>query len=340
MFARTRLLWRGRAPFQRAPSRSSSTTPPPTARAAATAGAVGFGAGALGACAGVGGSLFVIPGLVRFAGVPQSVAAGNSLIAVTCIAVTSAASYAAADAVDIPMAASLSIAAAAASPVGALLSRRVDKAVLRRALAILCLTMAPSVPLRARLLERRAAKASELDAPVSATSSVGATDVDTSVVTGASASDSVVVASASASNGAPVRTATLASAGAAIGFTSGMLGVGGGGFFTAAMAALSDAPLRVVIGTSLSAMVLPSAAAAITYVRMGQVSAALVPPLVVGSVGGAAVGSRVALSAPEHVLQWGFALMLAVLGVRMYRAPFKPRMPVGSVMRGTKGGGG
>lgn len=298
MYTRTRLLSRLSALTRHTPLRrtSSSSAGPSSSRRAALA--VGFGAGAMGSCAGIGGSIFVIPGLVRFAGIPQRVAAGNSLIAVSCIATTSAISFASADAVDWGMAAALAGAAALGAPLGARISTRINHTSLRRILGLLCMSLAPAMPLRTHMLQVRAEREA----------------IEETVET-------------------KTNVPTLAGAGAAIGFASGMLGVGGGGFFTAAIATLSDVPLRVVLGTSFAAMVLPSVIAAGTYARMGLVRAALVPPLVVGGFAGAAAGSRVALAAPEHVLQWGFAVVFTVLGLRMLRAPLGKKLPKVPVKR-------
>lgn len=260
-------------------------------KTAGIAAAVGLGAGTFGSLAGVGGSLFVIPGLIRFASIPQKEAAGCSLFAVSVISTTSALSYASADAVDWRTAVTLAASAAVASPVGALISRRINKDTLRRILAYFVLCLAPAMPLRGYLMSNSKRVESE-DEP-----------------------DSTENAAKTHNTG------IFLGSGAVIGLSSGVLGIGGGGLFTAAIAAFSDIPLRMVLGTSLTAMVAPSVAAAITYARLGQVRPRIVPPLVLGSVSGAALGSRVALNAPEQVLQTGFAIALFVLGIRMLRRP-------------------
>lgn len=307
----------------------STSAPPPITSPRAAAAAIGFGAGALGASAGVGGAVFVIPGLMRFGGLSQRVAAGSSLVAVTFISTTSAATYASAGAVDWPTATILTAAAAVAAPAGAAMSGRVKRDMLRKSLGVMCLTVAPLMPARGWLLERRrGAEADEADGLQAAAGekdelppvASSTTDERAAVSWQESLSHSVAHLSA-------LKATMLTAAGSGIGFSAGLLGIGGGNFFSAVTAVSIDAPLRTVLGTSLTAMVLPSMVASAAYLRMGKVHLRLVPPLVLGSVAGAATGSKLALLAPESVLQWGFFVMFGLLGMRLYRAPVKVRMP-------------
>ncbi len=278
---------------QATPRNASGNNPGSSnSKAAGIAAAVGLSAGTFGSLAGVGGSLVVIPALARFAAIPQREAAGCSLFAVSFISTTSAFSYASAGAVDWPTAATLAISAAIASPAGALLSARMNKETLQRILAWFVLCVAPMMPLRSYIKVNRVENEAEVKKLIPSTPKTG----------------------------------LFVGVGAAIGLSSGILGIGGGGLFTAAIAAFSDLPLKVVLGTSLTAMVAPSVAAAFTYARLGHVRLGVVPPLVIGSISGAALGSRLALNAPEQMLQLGFGIVLGLIGIRMLRRPLTSKI--------------
>lgn len=229
--------------------------------------------------------MFVIPGLVRFASLPQRVAAGNALVAVTCIASTGAYTFFQAGCIDTSTAGTLGLSAALMTPIGAVIGKRVDASVLRRALGGVMVVLSPLMPLRSWLEGRGGME-------------------------GVSVSEDKRV--------------TMAVAGAGVGFGSGMLGISGGSLFTPLIALMSpEASFKSVLGTSFASMIIPTAIGAASYARMGFVIPGLVPPLVVGSIIGAGVGSNVALAIPEDVLRWVFAAVFAVLGGRILRAPIR-----------------
>jgi uncharacterized membrane protein YfcA len=139
--------------------------------------------------------------------------------------------------------------------------------------------------------------------------------------------------------------------GTCVGFLSGLLGVSGGTLYTPSLAllyasrdrdrervarsdrndaAVPSAPaaahpekhgVRTIIGTSMFAMVFPAAAAGIGYARRGQVSFLHLPGVILGTLTGAAIGSRAAMLVDESVLRFGFAIVFATLGVRLIRSP-------------------
>ncbi|CAN8063164.1 unnamed protein product [Agarophyton chilense] len=289
----TRLYYRNSLPrLSSAPPRYLPPTPTPCAphlpsspSPAPVVAAVGALSGGLGAMCGVGGAIFAIPALVRFTALSQREAAANSLVAVTCVAVTGAASIAGAsgETIDWHTVTYLSGAAALFTPLGAAVSSAVNAPVLRRALGSFMLILAPIMPLRAYLQKRQSER------PVSHR------------------------------NERPI---VLAAAGSAIGLTSGLLGISGGSLFTPIIALLApDQSFKQVLATSFATMVVPTAFGALSYARMGLVRAALVPPLVLGAVLGAGVGSTAAVVVPDSVLQCTFATVFAVMGMRVIRAP-------------------
>lgn len=252
--------------------------------------AVGLVSGTLGAMCGVGGAVFAIPGLVRFAGLPQRVAAGNSLVAVTCVAATSTASFWNAGLVNVPVAMLLGSTAAVLTPVGAYCSQRIAAGALRKALGGFMLLLAPAMPLRAWFESQR----------------MEDNNADMEVQT--KRNDYAIIGVA----------------GSAVGFFSGLLGISGGSLFTPLIAFMCpEGSFRTVLGTSFCAMIVPTAVGALSYARMGCVTRVAVAPIVTGAAIGAGIGSAVALNIPEELLRWGFAVVFTVLGTRILRAPIK-----------------
>lgn len=269
--------------------------PPPTvsSQSSSTVAAVGLVSGTLGALCGVGGAIFAIPGLVRYAGLAQRQAAGSSLVAVTAIAATSAASFDRKGHVDWSVAATLGIGAAVLTPVGAMASRVAAPQVLRRGLGGFMLLLAPAMPLRGAL-EKSVGDTEQASPNTSLLRSLGAGIGFGSGLLGIS--------------GGSLFTPLLA--------------------LTAGLDSFRD-----VLGTSFAAMVVPTAVGALSYARMGCVAPAVVPPLLLGAVTGASVGSTAALVVPEDVLRWTFAVIFSVLGVRILRAPIKsPSVPAAGIV--------
>lgn len=259
-------------------------TPSTSSAPSTTVALIGFSSGTLGALCGVGGAVFAIPGLVRFAGLMQRQAAGCSLVAVTAIASTSAASFSRDAHVDWPVAAALGLGATAMTPLGAAMSRLVAPEMLRRGLGAFMLLMAPVMPLRG-VLETRVAERPREEGKEPLLGGLGAVVGFGSGLLGIS--------------GGSLFTPLIA--------------------LTAGLDSFRD-----VLGTSFAAMVVPTAVGAISYARMGCVNPVVVPPLLAGAVVGASVGSAAALAVPEDALRWAFAVLFSVLGVRIMRSSIKP----------------
>lgn len=151
-------------------------------------------------------------------------------------------------------------------------------------------------------------------------------------------SDRLVVAGPSAEGGNDTgKSGLLVSIGAAVGFGSGLLGISGGSLFTPLVAVTCpDASFRSVLGTSFAAMIVPTGIGALSYARMGCVTPQLLPPLVLGAMAGATVGSAAALNVPEETLRWVFAIIFTVLGTRVLRKPIKAPVPPTPAAAGTR----
>ena len=112
-------------------------------------------------------------------------------------------------------------------------------------------------------------------------------------------------------------TVKLAAIGVAAGFFGALFGVGGGIVIVPLLVMLLGFDQRRASATSLAAILVSSAAGAATYALHGDVkpgAAALVGlPAVAGVLAGVALQQRLSL----QKLTYGFALLLAAVGVRL-----------------------
>lgn len=106
--------------------------------------------------------------------------------------------------------------------------------------------------------------------------------------------------------------------GLATGFTSGMLGIGGGVILVPALVYFMGYNQHMAQGTTLALLCLPVGIAAVTtYYREGQVHWEVAPLLFFGFLLGSFVGSKCALAMPEIWLKRAFGACLLALGTRM-----------------------
>ena len=97
----------------------------------------------------------------------------------------------------------------------------------------------------------------------------------------------------------PVAAAALVTTGAAAGLASGLLGIGGGTLVTPILALLPMAYSQAtVVGTSLAAMIPPSAVALAQHHRLGNVDWRMAAGLAIGTAVGGTLGSAAAVQLP------------------------------------------
>lgn len=295
---------------------------------------LGTGSGALGACAGVGGAVFLVPGLVRYYGLAQPVAAGTAMALVVAVSATSAGIYTTDASVSWETVALLSIPAALTTPFGASLASKINPKILRRALGCFLVALSPIMPLRHHLLNNRPDSKIELD-----TQSVGM-ECDPNVILKttpdlASADETVNLSSVISSNALDFRAVwvrvSTAAVGAGVGFGAGMLGIGGGSLMTPFIAFMHPTlSMTSILGTSFAAMFPPALVAAVVYNKLGLMRARLVLPIVLGAAVGASAGAQVVCAVPDDVLRWIFAGVFLALGTRVLRAPLRPKIKCGA----------
>ncbi|MBO4352000.1 MAG: sulfite exporter TauE/SafE family protein [Eggerthellaceae bacterium] len=106
-----------------------------------------------------------------------------------------------------------------------------------------------------------------------------------------------------------------AAIGAAAGFFSGFIGVGGGFIMVPLMLAFIGIPMRLASGTSLVAVMLLVTPAAIEQCLLGNVNYLVGLAIICGSIPGAIIGARLVKRVPERTLRFafGFFLLLAAI---------------------------
>jgi len=110
--------------------------------------------------------------------------------------------------------------------------------------------------------------------------------------------------------------AELAATGAATGFLSGMMGVGGGSVMVPSMVLLTGFPQVLAQGSSLLAMVPAGIAGAHQHWQLGNVVRRLVPGLVPGILLGSWLGSSLALRLADGSLRLAFGAVVVYTGTR------------------------
>jgi uncharacterized membrane protein YfcA len=107
----------------------------------------------------------------------------------------------------------------------------------------------------------------------------------------------------------------LALAGSVAGFTSGLLGIGGGVVLVPLMAGTLGMPLKRTIGTSLvviSVMVIPGT---VVHALLGHIDWTIFLLLSIGAIPGAALGSRWTIRARERTLRLVVGIFLGAVAV-------------------------
>jgi hypothetical protein len=107
-------------------------------------------------------------------------------------------------------------------------------------------------------------------------------------------------------------------AGAAVGFLSAIMGVGGGFIMVPAMIYLLGMPTKVVVGTSLFQIIFVTAFTTVMHAVSSQtVDMVLALLLIIGGVIGAQIGSKIGLMLRAEQLRILLALMVLAVCLRI-----------------------
>ncbi len=108
---------------------------------------------------------------------------------------------------------------------------------------------------------------------------------------------------------------TLASWGAAAGFLSGLLGVGGGFVIVPALRRATDLPMQTIVATSLAVIALVSAGGVVASAIGGHVDWQIAVPFGAGALAGMLAGRGFARHLAGPALQQGFAGFAAIVAI-------------------------
>lgn len=116
---------------------------------------VGVVASALGSMVGLGGGFIIIPLLTTFGGMTQHQAASCSLVSIFATALTGTGTYISQGLIDIPAAAAITVTSMIMARYGSKWSHNFESKKLKRYYGLLCLLVAPLLPIKTRIMEKR-----------------------------------------------------------------------------------------------------------------------------------------------------------------------------------------
>jgi uncharacterized membrane protein YfcA len=109
----------------------------------------------------------------------------------------------------------------------------------------------------------------------------------------------------------------LVAVGALVGFLVAMTSIGSGSLLMVFLLLLTPYPLGELVGTDILYGLATMALAGSMHVRMGHFDSGLLLHLVVGSLPGVVLGSRLTKIIPERYFSWLFTVLYFSLGARL-----------------------
>ena len=109
----------------------------------------------------------------------------------------------------------------------------------------------------------------------------------------------------------------LSAVGALLGLLVGLTSVGSGTLFIVMMVALLRMSMRHIVGTDVAHSALLTAGAGLLHLGFGNVDLALAANILIGSVPGVIVGSRMTVRIPERGLRAAVAIALMSVGLKL-----------------------
>lgn len=261
--------------------------------------AIGFLGGAFGSMVGLGGGVFIIPGLTLFLGVPIHSAIAASLVAVVATSTTGSIAYVRRELANVrlgmTMETVLTLGALSGGLVGATLGRETLSAIF----GVIMIAVSVYMGVRRAALPPTPAEGATLG-------HLGATYYDPSL-------DREV----------RYRVKRLPLGlfiGLVAGNVSGLLGVGGGFLTVPTMRLGMGVPMRAAISTSSLMLGVTACAGAVVYFARGMVDPVVTVPVVLGVTAGALVGSKLAVRLRTAALAIVLAVVLFALSLQMILA--------------------
>ncbi len=102
------------------------------------------------------------------------------------------------------------------------------------------------------------------------------------------------------------------------GIASAVLGIGGGVLKVPIMNILMNVPVKVAVATSSFMIGMTAVTGVFPYIERGEADPVVAAAIVVGTLLGAYVGSKIMRKMPTNILRKAFAVLLFVVGIRMF----------------------
>jgi uncharacterized membrane protein YfcA len=257
---------------------------------------IGVSLGALGG----GGSILAVPALVYAAGQPARDATTTSLLLVGIASIVGMTSHWRAGRVDVRTGVVFGLTGIGGSLAGSALNRHLDPDLLLLAFAgLVCVAawrMLTGCPTCTKVGESRALQA------------------EPATITPAGAPSASAAWNPAVAHRVTLRAALIVlGVGTAVGFLTGLFGVGGGFVIVPALTLALKLPMPTAIGTSLLVITINAALALSTRVATTSIDWGITLPFVVAAVAGVLTGGRIADRLdPRRSLRWFAALLVAV----------------------------
>jgi uncharacterized membrane protein YfcA len=258
--------------------------------------ALSFSAGFVGAISGLGGGVFIVPGLIIIAHMPMRVAVGASLISVVATSAGASVAFVRDGWTNLKVAMVLECATVTGAVTGAYLSGVVPVVVLELLFAAMMLQSA-YFSLKKKgddILRKGDSLAQRLDLSGEIPDERGQL-VHYEVANVPQGGLLMVLA----------------------GLMSGLLGIGSGALKVMAMDYIMHIPLKVSSATSNFMIGVTAGAGALVFLARGDVSTSLAAPVALGVTAGALTGSRVLPRLPVADLRIVFVVILILIAVEM-----------------------
>jgi uncharacterized membrane protein YfcA len=260
--------------------------------------AVSLAAGLVGALAGVGGGIFVVPALTLLFGVDIRLAIGASIVSVIATSSGSAAAYVRDQMTDLHIGMFLELATVSGAIAGALLTTIVAPGLL---FVLLGLVLLGSAVLQ---IVRLADVPSEQSVPEPAATRLR--------LVGSYPDRNLGRTVPYAARRIPLGFALMGVAG----LVSGLLGIGSGALKVLAMDGAMGLPIKVSSATSNFMIGVTAAASAGIYLSRGDVDPRIAAPVALGVLGGAVLGARILPHLSSSAVRKIFVPVLILIGLQ------------------------
>lgn len=257
--------------------------------------------GALGALLGLGGGVIMVPLLIFLLNVPIRLASGASIIAVVATSSAATATYVRQDLTNIRLGIFLELATTLGAVTGAFLTSVTSENILHTVFGISLVYAA--VTMYFQLRKNKRSWSHKPNDWLAERLSLGGSYYD-------NARTEEIAYGVS-------RTPLTFAISYVAGILSGLLGIGGGCVKVPAMNIGSSIPMKVAVATSNFMIGVTAAASALVYIRNQYCDAFITAPVVLGTLVGAFIGSRLTNHVKGIVLKRVFVVVLIILGVRM-----------------------